>query len=59
MNNYAELQRAFDDYQRGLFGRWQWPNSGPVHPREAQRFAIHADGRRESAAESLAARAQP
>ena len=43
---------------RGLFGRWQWPNSAPVHPREAGRFAIHADGRRESATESLAARAQ-
>jgi hypothetical protein len=44
MNTREELQRAFADYQRTRFGGWPWPNSEPVHPRDAGRFAKHADG---------------
>ena len=49
MNSKAEIRRAFQDYQRTSFGGWPWRRDGPVHSREAGRFAIHADGRREDA----------
>jgi redox-sensitive bicupin YhaK (pirin superfamily) len=45
MNTRAEIQQAMVDYQRTQFGGWPWPNNGPVHPRDAGRFAKHADGR--------------
>jgi redox-sensitive bicupin YhaK (pirin superfamily) len=45
MTNRDELQRAFMDYQRTRFGGWPWPSDDPVHPRDAGRFAKHADGR--------------
>ncbi len=48
MNNRAEIQQAFDDYQRTQFGGWPWPNDDPTHAPEQGRFAIHADGRTES-----------
>ena len=49
MNSRAEIQQAFADYQRTRFGGWPWPSDGPAHPREAGRFALHADGRPERA----------
>jgi len=49
MNSRAEIQRAFQDYQRTRFGGWPWPVDDPVHPREQGRFARHADGRVEHA----------
>ncbi|HEY0192796.1 MAG TPA: pirin-like C-terminal cupin domain-containing protein, partial [Kofleriaceae bacterium] len=49
MNNRAELQQAFADYQRTRFGGWPWPDEAPVHGREPGRFARHADGRVERA----------
>ena len=45
MNTRAEIQQAFLDYERTRFGGWPWPSDGPVHPREAGRFARHADGK--------------
>ena len=47
MNTEGEIRQAFADYRAGKFGRWPWPKSDPVHPREETRFAIHADGRKE------------
>jgi redox-sensitive bicupin YhaK (pirin superfamily) len=45
MNTEAEIEQAFTDYRRTGFGGWPWPTDDPVHPREAGRFARHADGR--------------
>ncbi len=47
MNTRAELEQAILDYRRTRYGGWPWPSDGPVHPREAGRFARHADGRLE------------
>jgi hypothetical protein len=49
MNTAAEIQQAFADYRRTLFGGWPWPSDEPVHRREEGRFARHADGRIERA----------
>ena len=45
MNTREEIQQAFTDYQRTLFGGWPWPSDEPVFPRTEGRFARHADGR--------------
>ena len=50
MNTRDELVTAFEDYQRTQFGGWPWPSDAPVHPRDAGRFARHADGRTERGA---------
>jgi hypothetical protein len=49
MNSRSEIEQAFADYRRTGFGGWPFPSDGPVHPREAPRFARHADGRVEHA----------
>jgi redox-sensitive bicupin YhaK (pirin superfamily) len=45
MNDQAGIEQAFADYRRTGFGGWPWPTDDPVHPRDAGRFARHADGR--------------
>lgn len=47
MNTQSEIMQAFQDYQRTQFGGWPWPANDHVHPREAGRFARHADGKEE------------
>ena len=49
MNTQEEIHQAFADYRRTEFGGWPWASNDPVHPREAGRFAKHADGRIEYA----------
>ncbi|MDB4961877.1 MAG: hypothetical protein JWP01_1876 [Myxococcales bacterium] len=44
MTTKTEIQQAIRDYQVTRFGGWSWPSDEPVHPREAGRFARHADG---------------
>ncbi len=48
MNTREEIQETIVEYQRTQFGGWPWPDHGPVHPRDQDRFAIHGDGREES-----------
>ena len=50
MNTRAELEQAFADYRRTQFGGWPFPANDPVFPRDAGRFARHADGRVEQVA---------
>ena len=47
MNDRAGIEQALVDYQTTGFGGWPWPTDDPVQPRDAGRFARHADGRLE------------
>jgi hypothetical protein len=47
MTTPEEIERAILHYRRTQYGGWPWPSDGPVHARDAGRFVIHADGRRE------------
>jgi hypothetical protein len=47
MNEPDEIRTAMADYRRTEFGGWPWTRDDPVHPRDAGRFAVHADGRKE------------
>ena len=57
MNTQEEIQNAFADYRRTQFGGWPWPDDAPVHPRDAGKFARHADGRVEKPLDAMAASA--
>ena len=48
MNTQAEIHQAFADYRATEFGGWPFADSAPVHGKQAQRFAKHADGKVES-----------
>jgi len=48
VNQPEDIRPVIAAYQRTGFGGWPWSDDGPVHPREAKRFAIHADGRKET-----------
>ena len=48
MNTQAEIHQAFADYRATKFGGWPFADSAPVHGKEAQRFAKHADGKIET-----------
>jgi redox-sensitive bicupin YhaK (pirin superfamily) len=44
MNDRAGIEQTFEDYRRTGFGGWPWPDDGPVHGRDEDRFARHSDG---------------
>ena len=47
MNSPDEIRATIMEYRSGGFGEWNWGSAAPVHERDAGRFAIHADGRRD------------
>jgi len=47
MNTKAEIQEAFQDYQRTQFGGWPWSGHEQAHERNKGRFALYADGTEE------------
>ena len=49
MNTEDEIRQAFADYRATEFGGWPWPSPEPNHGPDKGRFAIHADGRLETA----------
>jgi hypothetical protein len=46
-NSRADIQAAFAEYNRTQFGGWPWPGYEHVHPRDKERFALHAGGKEE------------
>jgi redox-sensitive bicupin YhaK (pirin superfamily) len=50
MNTKDEIHQAFEDYHRTQFGGWPWSRPDQVHGHDAGRFALHANGVRETGA---------
>ncbi|MFT5203095.1 MAG: redox-sensitive bicupin YhaK (pirin superfamily) [Candidatus Aldehydirespiratoraceae bacterium] len=50
MNTEDQIHEAYADYEATRFGGWPWSSPSPNHGADADRFAIHADGRREQLA---------
>ncbi len=40
MNTRAEIQQAFEDYQKTRFGGWPWPEDAMTFPKDKGRFAL-------------------
>jgi redox-sensitive bicupin YhaK (pirin superfamily) len=49
-NSRDDIMQAFADYQATGFGGWPWDAEGPVHARDAGRFARFPDGHVETPA---------
>jgi redox-sensitive bicupin YhaK (pirin superfamily) len=41
-----DIIRAYQDYQRGTFGKWPFDSDEPVHGKDEGRFALYPDGKR-------------
>jgi quercetin 2,3-dioxygenase len=48
MNSREEIVQTMQEYQRTEFGGWPWERHDQVHAVEQGRFALHADGRKET-----------
>jgi redox-sensitive bicupin YhaK (pirin superfamily) len=48
MNTKEEIKQAFEDYHQTQFGGWPWPRPDQIHKRTEGRFALHADGTKET-----------
>jgi len=48
MNTKEEINQAFEDFHNTKFGGWPWPKTAQVHDRNSGRFALHADGKKET-----------
>lgn len=44
MNNQAEIQQAFSDFQKTRFGGWPWSRTDVVHGKDKGRFAKFDNG---------------
>ena len=43
-NSRDDIVAAYNDFQRGVFGSWPWPQRDPVHAAGSGRFARYPDG---------------
>ena len=48
MNTREEIQRAYADFQSTGFGGWPWPSRDPMQISTQGRYALYADGSRET-----------
>jgi redox-sensitive bicupin YhaK (pirin superfamily) len=49
MTSRQEIEQTFAEYQQTRFGGWPWKSDEPTHAADAGRFAVHADGHKETA----------